>query len=361
MKLSQTSLTLKLTLGLTLALGGITANWSCSGTVDVGKDVTPPEARFGLAENYQELSAPIVAAAKPLLIVGADGQDNARKNVRLWEARLKVSGSHFANTPQQIGDCVSWGAKNAIRYRLAVQTALGRSREGGDPFSPFLYGVARVTYGHGNPPCRSDGAVGAYAAEGFRDYGWITDDESGVAYSGKIARDWGCKGPPRELLAKGAARKGGDIAPAKSVEEMRDALCNGYPVTIASEFGTKTIRPQDGRQVASRNDRWPHQMCLIGYDGSVGDGREYFYVINSWGANAHPQPLQNEPPGGFWITWKDAEWIARTGDCWAFSDVPGFQAQEIDWSVFDQFVVNRAQAPDERIVHRGPVKTNLAP
>lgn len=357
------SWTFRATAVLTLALGGVTAQWSCTGSIDVAPAVTPPEARFGLAENYMELAAPVVAASRPLMIVGAADQDNARKNVRLWDARIKTAGEHFANVPQQVGDCVSWGAKNAICYRLATQQALGRSSKGGDPYSPYLYGVARVTYGKGNPPCRSDGAVGAYAAEGFQEFGWLTEDEAGIPYSGKVARDWGCQGPPKAMIEKGRKRAGGDVAPVRDGADGRDAICNGYPVTVASSFGTRGTRVRDNRNVAPWDDRWPHQMCAIGYDGSLGAGREYVYIINSWGAAAHAAPLQGEPPGGFWVTLKDFDRICQTGDCWAWSDVPGFQAEEIDWSVFDQFA-ERAKAQDERIVHRErgmSSKTLLAP
>ena len=326
--------------GMLLAGGlAVTTNWSCSTKIDpvvvAEFEVTPLEFRYGLAENHVELAAPIVASKPPRMLAALAGEDHATKNVRLWDAAIKSYGQHFENIPQQIGDCVSWGAANAIRYRHAVQVAQGHQPMRGPPFPPYLYGIARVTYGNRSIPCRSDGAIGAYAAEGFAKFGFITADEAGTPYGGKLAKQWGCDGPPSNLLTIGQKRAGGDVAPVKSGLEMRDAICNGYPVTVASMFGTRTIRERDGRQVATRNDRWAHQMCAIGYDGSLAAGREYVYLINSWGADAHPQPMQNEPPGGFWITLQDADWIARTGDCWAFSDVPGFAADELDFSILN--------------------------
>jgi glutaredoxin len=75
-------------------------------------------------------------------------------------------------------------------------------------------------------------------------------------------------------------------------------------------------------------------MCVLGYDGTANSGKKYFYVLNSWGPDAHPKPLQGEPPGGFWVTWEDLDRIVKQGDSWAFSSFDGFRKTDIDWSVF---------------------------
>jgi hypothetical protein len=83
-------------------------------------------------------------------------------------------------------------------------------------------------------------------------------------------------------------------------------------------------------------------MCITAYDGSLGPGHEYFFVQNSHGprAQAATEPLQGEPPGGFWVPKSQmVEWLRqRNCEIWAVSDVNGFPAEDkIDWSIFDQF------------------------
>ena len=69
-----------------------------------------------------------------------------------------------------------------------------------------------------------------------------------------------------------------------------------------------------------------HQMCVDAYDGSSPSGARYFHVQNSWGPNAHPKPIDGSPPGGFWVTEAEIEYITAQGDSWAFSDFEGFPA-----------------------------------
>lgn len=327
----------------------ITVNVQLPPAAEPDAGVTPPEFRFGLAEGFKAKAEEAFAEYPQAFRVA--GEIDRTANARLWGPVLAVNGGeHFANVPQQTGDCVSWGLKNAIRYRLAYQRWQGQSATGGDAFAPYLYGLARVTIGKGSPPCRSAGAYPSYAIQGYKRHGWITTDEAGSAYSGRLANEWGCQGPPRNMLALGEARSDGDAYPIRSADELIEAITNGYPCTIASMFGTRTIRAQDGRQVATWNDRWPHQMCFVGYDGS---GRTpYVYALNSWGADAHPRPLGDEPPGGFWVTLDTAARMIADGECWAISDVAGFPNDGgLDWSIFDDVLRQAAvSVPEGRAI-----------
>lgn len=299
-------------------------------------DVIPPVAldQLGLAPNHAEAAAVVAARVEPFRLVGsAADEDNSRKNVRLWDSVIALRGSHLPNVPQQIGDCVSWGAANAVNYLQAVQLTTGPPDlfEFAPADPPYIYGVSRVLVGarHGSR-FRGDGSVGAYAAEGLRDFGCLKATHPKCPpYSGARAKAWGDDGPPD--WARDAAKRFTveTVAPVKTADEIRDAVCHGFPVTIASNWGTKTIRPRDGRMVAIHDGSWAHQMCVIGYDGS---GREpYWYILNSWGPNAHPAPLQGEPPGGFWIDRRSMEFIAQQGDSWAFSGFEGFPSDELNW------------------------------
>lgn len=316
---------------LAALLGGLVAvNFSAS----IDLEVTPVEHRYGLADGFKDVADQSFAAYPRAFAIAGD-EDNSQKNVRLWHAVFRVNGGkHIPNVAQQTGDCVSFGLANAIAYRLAVQSAERGMSGTYDPFEPFLYGLSRVTIGKNSPSCRSAGAFPSYAIEGFKQHGFLLAAEAGASYSGRLADDWGCKGPPRDLFAKAKERTGGDAYPIRSAAEARDAICNGYPLTVASDFGTRTIRAKDGKQVARWDDKWPHQMCGNGYDGSGVE--DYFYILNSWGAGAHPAPLGDEPPGGFWIDWLTMDRICKSGEVWAVNVVPGFDKSELDWSVWDQ-------------------------
>jgi hypothetical protein len=257
-------------------------------------------------------------------------QDNVRANVRNWEDVATANGGEFPkNIAQQIGDCTSWGAKHAVETLIGKQTARGPPGRFFEASSMFMYGAARVwigkrIYGPG------DGCSGAALARSVNEIGVVAANAPGVPrYNGTIARRWGDDGPPESLREVAARHKVKTVAALTTVDQVRDAVCNGYGVTIASKWGTtnQSMRVLDGRVVAKRNGSWAHQMCIIGYDGSAASGRQYFYVLNSWGPDAHPAPLNGEPPGGFWIQPDDLKFILSMNDTWAFSVLDGFPAR----------------------------------
>lgn len=296
-------------------------------------DCVPPVPvdQLGLVADHSSHAAIVAAECPPFRIVGAE-QDNSRANVRLWVDVLAERGEHLPNVPQQIGDCVSFGTAHAVEFLQYVQMRRGPPATFRPVYAPFIYGASRITIGraHGSR-FSGDGSVGAYAAEAVQQLGILASDGAQVPpYSGSIAREWGRSGPPAWAIDQAKPYRVRSIAPVKSAEEARDALCNGYPVIICSDWGTKTIRPQDGRQVARHDGRWMHCMCLCAYDGS--SSQPYWYVLNSWGPDAHPAPLQGEPPGGFWIDRRSIDHIVRSGDCWALSAFDGFPAQDLDLS-----------------------------
>lgn len=304
-----------------------------------------PLSQLGLAVDHAEKSQVVAASLPPFLLVGdAAGEDNSKKNIRLWDAVLQVRGDHLPNVPQQIGDCVSWGACNAVNYLQAVQIVRGPPAEFHPAFPPFTYGTSRVDVGrkHGSR-FSGDGSVGAYAAEALRDFGVLrADHEKCPPYSGSVARQWGASGPPAWAKEIAKSNLVQSVAPVNSAEEARDAIAGAHcPVTIASGWwGTNDIPVVHGRRVARRTTAWAHQQCLIAYDGS---GPEpLFYCLNSWGPNAHPAPLQGEPPGGYWIRWADVDRICKEGDSWALSAFDGFPAAGPDW---DELLRRPATSP----------------
>lgn len=300
--------------------------------------ITPEEVRNGWSAEAVESEEvkEFVGSLPDFLIVG-DDKDHTRDNVRLWDAVIAVRGTHFENTPQQIGDCVSWGMKHAIEYLQCVEMKTGPPREFHHVFSPFIYGVSRHQIGQ-DRYARTDGSCMAWAVRAVQEYGVLRADEAGVPpYSGAIARAWGSRtGPPPQFLAKARQFLVKTVSQVRTADAIRDSICNRYPVPFgAGNIGFNVVREKYGRLVASNSGVWAHAQCVIGYDGSAPE--PLFCILNSWGPfAAGKSPIDGSPPGSYWITKRDMDFIARQGDAFAISNFDGFKARNIDFKLIQK-------------------------
>lgn len=288
----------------------------------------------------------IAAWSNTLPQFSIDGQwrDNSRANVRLWEAaKLVNKGEHLPTFFQEENDCTANAVVNGIDYAQCVQISQGDEIEYKEIDRPWVYGGARVTIGKKRNP--GPGTSGGEAWKFVQDYGACpTDAPNMPKYSGQRAYLWGQKGPPQQFFEFAAPYAVKTVALVRDADEVRDAICSGYPCTVSSNWGSwnngRSPRKVDGRLVLDHNGSWSHSMVIIGYDGET--GREpYFYVLNSWGENAHGTPLQGEPPGGFWVRKKDVDFMCRSGDCYAASCFAGFPARKLNF----EFLVQRKGQP----------------
>lgn len=347
-----------------LALVALIATARMSCTVNIGLPQTPaPQAPaagdavtapplLGLPDDFQTKAREAYQAfPAPFRIAGAAGDAaNRKKQALLFKAELAVAterkpkGEFYPAERQGTSDCVAWGWARAIFVTSANQVVHGKAAKLIDPFPPFAYGGSRVTIGGGRPRCHQGGAYPDDAARLFKQYGYVSYAEAGVPYSGRLADQWGCQGPPRALLEIGKARAGGDVYPARTTDEAIDALCNGYALTGGVEWMPGRTKPVDGYTVTLFDGRrlGGHQVALIGYDGLAGDGQ--FVFGNSHGPDAHPTN-PGDPPGSFRVTRATLDWMMETGTFWVFSSVPGFPANELDLSGLDDLVLRAAEAP----------------
>jgi hypothetical protein len=302
-------------------------------TVDLYADAPPPpeDVRGGWAgEDAAKTAYEELAGDFPSFFIAEQSQATEGKRVVLWDAAKKVTGDHLPTFYQLIGDCVSQGATNAVQYLQCVEIARLNEPERYRPiFQPYIYGISRKQIGNGN--LRGDGSLGVWAAQGVRKYGVLAADEEGVPeYSADVARSWGSKGPPSHFIDIGKNHLIQTIAKVTTYESVRDALVNGYPVTVASNRGFKmTGTVSDGKLWGTASGNWAHQMCFIGVDDD--SKRPGCYVLNSWGVNAHGKPADDAPRGGFWV---DADVVAsmvKQGDSFAFSQFDGFPEQDLDF------------------------------
>jgi len=216
----------------------------------VSQDVTPEFARNGWVaqDSAGEDPAPVFALS------GAT-ESSAGAVVKLWDYSKAINhGQHFPTFRQAIGDCVANGLANGLNYCQSADIYLSR----GPPQRfrpvdrPWLYGVSRTDPEIGAGRLGSgDGSVGRWAVMAAQMRGVLAADEPGVPeYSGTRAREWGVRGVPSIYHALAFSQRLGHYAQVRSYEDVRDALANSYPVTIASNVGFQM------RAVVSGGKHW---------------------------------------------------------------------------------------------------------
>lgn len=296
---------------------------------------TPRDARFGwLGPKAAERAFAKLGPTFPKFFIFDQTRLSEGRRMVLWDFAKKINqGRHLPTFRQEIGDCVSMGAANAVNYLAATEIAkLGDPEEYHPAFQPYIYGISRVQIGGGRLG-NSDGSLGVWAADGVRKFGVLRSDAHDVpAYAGDIAKKWGKSGPPDAFVAVAKPHAIGTTAPVTTYSQVRDAIVNGYPVTVASMQGfLMKPRVDRGKSWGVPSGQWAHQMCFIGVDDD--SARPGCYVLNSWGPDAHGQPADDAPPGGFWVDADAVERMAGQGDSFAYSQFDGFPEQALDFHV----------------------------
>lgn len=272
-------------------------------------------------------------------IITSKTRDSKGKKLMLYEVVRKLLGRDTDNYPQEIGDCVSFGAKNAVEYLMASERLMKGDREKWSPvFPPYLYGTGRVFIGRGRLN-GSDGSLGSWMADAVIKYGVLRSDFEGVPkYSGRVASKWGdSPGPDKKFVEEGKLHPVRSAALIKSWDELVEAIVNGYPCTTASDIGYSMTPSSDGFH--RQNDSWAHQMCVIGVDDGYKNGNEpYAIILNSWG-DSHGtlkdfDTGETLPAGVLRVRRKDMEKHIRQEETFAYSNFDGFPEQLIDKALF---------------------------
>jgi hypothetical protein len=246
----------------------------------------------------------------------------------LYLCARKLIGKDITNYPQEIGDCVSFGLKNAAEILQATQAIInGEALKWRPVFPPWYYGASRVYVGKNQ--MNGDGSVGSWGAIAARDYGTIFSDEPGCPrYSGSIARAWGDRDPSPDIdkwklpaaqfLVQGVAR-------ILTWDKLVAAVLSGYPLTIASNVGFEEMPRRDGFHY--RKGKWPHQMCIVGVDNREKD--PYAIIQNSWhdvhGRLKDFDDGHDLPIGCLRVRRIDIEAILSAKDSYALSNMKTFR------------------------------------
>jgi hypothetical protein len=230
-------------------------------------------------------------------------------------------------------NCTSWGAGHAVDLLAAVQIVLGhRAESWKETCTEALYGAGREIANMLGPPGeRGDGCVGSALAQAVSTVGTVAREVVGP-YSGKRAGDWGWHGTPQDVKRQSHDHLVQTVALVKIWDELRAALGNGYPVTVASDQGFDMTRNSLG--ICEAKGTWPHQMMICGilYTGT----RDECAVIgNSWGDSAFQGPTpEGIPKFSFAARRRVVEKMLGQGDSWTFSSFQGYPGQPLPgaWS-----------------------------
>mgnify|MGYP001198754627 FL=1 len=276
-----------------------------------------------------ELPHPLFGLAASDLYSTGEG-----KVALLYKSVQKFDPTFGAHERQTTGDCVSHATRNAVD--------ITRSHEiigGGQAESFEARGATEAIYGsrgHGGQGMSCSVAARFVHQNGGillrKDYGFI--DLS--TYNSRTGTNWGRSGVPKEVKAEGKKHQVKTLSLVKSVDEARDAIANGYALSVCSNYGFSSKRDKNG--IARKSGSWNHAMSWI----SVDDSREIydetlFLIQNSWGAfNGGPKRFE-QPDGSFWVRERDAAGMLNQNGAWAFSDVDGFPPRKVDWTIDEVF------------------------
>jgi hypothetical protein len=235
----------------------------------------------------------------------------------------------FGPAERQVqGDCVSHSTRNAIDITRSCEIINGQPEE-------FIArGAVEGIYGsrgHGGEGMTCSGAARFVNKSGGllirRKYGNIDLSE----YS-NIGGRWGRSGVPSELVNEAKKHQVKTVSLINTVDQARDALANGYSISVCSMSGFSSRRDKHG--IAARSGSWAHAMAWIAMDDTHEIYKETLFLVqNSWGIwNGGPK-RHDQPEGSFWIRERDAAQMLSENGSWVFSDVDGFPPRKVQWTL----------------------------
>lgn len=232
---------------------------------------------------------------------------------------------------QTTGDCVSHSTRNAIDVTRAVEIKNGENEDW------LARGATEAIYqsrGHRQQGMTCSGATRyVYENGGIlvrKNYGDVDLSvyDSGLGANHRI--------PDSVYKTEAKKHQVKTTSNVRTVEEARDALANGYAMSVCSGYGFSSRR--DAKGVAKRGSGWSHAMAWIACDDTRERYNETLFLVqNSWGMwNAGPK-IHGQPDGSFWIREQDARGMLAGGGAWVYSDVDGFPPRDIKYTIDEVF------------------------
>lgn len=234
-------------------------------------------------------------------------------------------GFEFNGFRQLTGSCVGVSAGNAITTLSAVQRKVADApTKALAVFWGFPYG--RTRYNEGDRG-QGEGAVDSVMGETLHREGVFDIGQAGLP---AFDRSDGLALPSHtELVWSDGARIDqkwgaiakqypvGTVAPLSSVQDIRAAIINGYPVLDGCDnfIGHGSIQGSgaDACAVGHYDGRGGHSTCFIGVWDHPTLGLLLLYW-NQWGGNTYPNDGSGKPRCSVWIKEKDVTLFQHGGN-----------------------------------------------
>ena len=251
-----------------------------------------------------------------------------------YKSVLKFDKNPY-NERQTTGDCVSHATRNAVDVSRAVEIDVHRDREAwiARGATEAIYG-ARGHSGQGMSCSRAATFVSQSGGVLVRkDYKGVADFSK---YNGNLGAGWGSRGLPDKVIDLANDHQIKTVSLIRTVDEARDALANGYGLSVCSSYGFSNKR--DNKGFAKVSGSWAHAMAWIACDDSGNEPA--FLVQNSWGKwndGGHPG-WGKIPDGSFLIHADVAAGMLSQNGAYAFSQFDGFPVQKLPSYGFEDYL-----------------------
>jgi hypothetical protein len=280
-----------------------------------------------VAKLLGELPHPLFGAAAYGLFGTGEGK------IALPFKNLLKFDPKFGPSERQVqGDCVSHATRNSVDITRSCEIVDGQRED-------FIArGATEAIYGsrgHGGEGMSCSGAARFVHQTGGillrKQY-----DKYDLSEYSAVGGSWGRSGVPDSLVKEASKHQVKTISLINTVAQARDALANGYAISVCSNAGFSSRRDKYG--IAKRSGSWGHAMAWIGMDDSHEVHNETLFLVqNSWGMWNGGEKRLDQPDGSFWIRQGDAEYMLSQNGSWVFSDVNGFPPRKVDWTIDEVF------------------------
>lgn len=266
-----------------------------------------------------ELKTPLFGAAAYKLSGSGKGKLSLP-----FKSLLKFDSGFGPSEKQTTGDCVSHSTRNAIDLTRAVEIHIKGEIESFEARSATE--AIYQSRSHSGEGMTCSGAARYVNSQGGVLLRKKYDQVDLSIYNSALGSQ---KRIPRSVFVDEAKKhQVKTISMITTVEEARDALANGYGISVCSMLGFSSKR--DAKGISNRSGQWAHAMAWIACDDTRERFNEILFLVqNSWGLwNSGPK-VHGQPDGSFWIREKDARAMLAAQGSWVFSDVDGFPPRDL--------------------------------
>lgn len=257
-------------------------------------------------------------------------------------------GEVFTGFRQLTGSCVGVSEGNAICTLSAIQRNISDSpTKAFIPWWPFPYGRTRWNEGDRG---QGEGAVVSIMARTLKEGGVFGineipdeppfDKSDGFTLTKKqeFAYSDGNYSGNTKYLELGKQHPLGTAAPLYSIQEVKAAIINGYPVNNGCSHYPAGGSMSGGVALGRYDSRGGHATNFIGYWDHPQHGPLYLYW-NQWGGQTYPEDGSGKPRCSVWMKESEAARLFKlggsNGETLAFSHLNYFPAQPrvLDWFI----------------------------